>query len=98
VFELNYENFVTYAANNTLLDLSGKISADAPFYPAALKTFSYQGKQLARPATFSTVLLFYNADLFDKASVSYPTETWTWADAIGTAKQIRALGSDTWGI
>ena len=34
VFELNYENFVTYAANDTLLDLSGKMSADAPYYPA----------------------------------------------------------------
>ena len=40
VFELNYENFVTYAANGTLLDLSGKVNADAPFYPRALEAFS----------------------------------------------------------
>ncbi|MBX3081385.1 MAG: sugar ABC transporter substrate-binding protein [Anaerolineae bacterium] len=98
VFELNYENFVTYAANNTMLDLSGKVSADAPFYPAALKAFSYDGKQYALPETFSTVLLFYNADLFDKAGVSYPTEEWTWTDAMEAAKKIRALGTDTWGI
>jgi multiple sugar transport system substrate-binding protein len=98
VFELNYENFVTYAANNTLLDLSGKVAADAPFYPAALKAFNYEGKQLALPATFSTVLLFYNADLFDKAGIAYPTEEWTWTDAMDAAKKIRALGTDTWGI
>lgn len=98
VFELNYENFVTYAANETLLDLSGKISADAPFYPAALQAFNYEGAQLALPATFSTVVLFYNQDLFDQAGVEYPTDTWTWDDATAAAKKIRALGSDTWGL
>ncbi|MBL8157190.1 MAG: sugar ABC transporter substrate-binding protein [Anaerolineae bacterium] len=98
VFELNYENFVTYAANGALLDLSGKVSADAPFYPRALEAFQYDGAQMALPATFSTVLLFYNADLFDQAGVSYPTTEWTWADAIEAAKKIRALGEDTWGL
>ncbi len=98
VFELNYENFVTYAANDTLLDLSTSMNADAPFYPRALEAFSYQGKQLALPATFSDVLLFYNADLFDKAGIAYPTNTWTWDDAVTAAKAIRALGTDTWGL
>jgi len=98
VFELNYENFVTYAANGTLLDLSNKVKSDAPFYPRALEAFSYDGKQLALPETFSTVLMFYNADLFDKAKVEYPTDKWTWTDAINAAKAIRALGDDTWGI
>jgi multiple sugar transport system substrate-binding protein len=98
VFELNYENFVTYAANNTLLDLSGLINADVPFYPRALEAFSYQGTQYALPETFSDVLLFYNADLFDQAGIDYPTNEWTWDDAIIAAKAIRALGDDTWGL
>ncbi len=98
VFELNYENFVTYAANNTLLDLSSYLSDDAPFYPRALEAFQYEGAQLALPATFSTVLMFYNADLFDAAGVEYPTADWTWDDARAAAEAIRALGEDTWGI
>ncbi|MBX3065471.1 MAG: extracellular solute-binding protein, partial [Anaerolineae bacterium] len=98
VFELNYENFVTYAANNTLMDLSGKVGAEAPYYPAALAAFSYQGKQLALPESFSTVLLFYNADLFKQAGIDAPSDTWTWADALDAAKKIRALGADYWGI
>lgn len=98
VFELNYENFVTYAANNTLLDLSGLINTDVPFYPRALEAFSYQGTQYALPETFSDVLLFYNADLFDQAGIEYPTKDWTWDDAISAAKAIRALGDDTWGL
>ncbi|MBL8133531.1 MAG: sugar ABC transporter substrate-binding protein [Anaerolineae bacterium] len=98
VFELNYENFVTYAANGTLLDVSSYLSAEAPFYPRALEAFQYEGAQMALPATFSTVLLFYNADLFDAAGVAYPTADWTWEDARAAAAAIRALGSDTWGI
>jgi len=98
VFELNYENFVTYAANGTLLDLGGLINPDAPFYPRALEAFQYDGQQLALPATFSTVLLFYNADLFDQAGIEYPTADWTWDDALAAATAIRALGDDTWGL
>lgn len=98
VFELNYENFVTYAANDVLLDLSGLVSADAPFYPRALEAFQYDGAQMALPATFSTVLLFYNADLFDQAGLDYPTPEWTWADAVDAATAIRGLGDDVWGL
>ncbi len=98
VFELNYENFVTYAANGTLLDVSSYLSADAPFYPRALEAFQYEGAQLALPVTFSTVLLFYNQDLFDRAGVAYPTADWTWEDARAAATAIRALGEDVWGI
>ncbi|MEZ4670693.1 MAG: sugar ABC transporter substrate-binding protein [Anaerolineae bacterium] len=98
VFELNYENFVTYAANGTLYDLSDMVSADAPFYPRALQAFQYDGKQMALPATFSTVLMFYNSDLFDKAGIAYPSADWTWDDAIAAATAIKALGDDTWGL
>lgn len=98
VFELNYENFVTYAANGTLLDLTGQVSEDAPFYPRALEAFMYEEQQMALPATFSTVLMFYNADLFEAAGVDVPTAEWTWADAVEAATAIRALGDDTWGV
>ncbi len=98
VFELNYENFVVYAANDTLLNIDSYVSGDAPYYPRALEAFQYEGEQLALPETFSTVLLFYNADLFDQAGLEYPTADWTWADAIAAGEQIKALGDDYWGL
>ncbi|MFN8379746.1 MAG: sugar ABC transporter substrate-binding protein [Anaerolineae bacterium] len=95
-FELNYENFVTYAANGVLAPLT--VSSDAPYYPKALEAFQYEGQQLALPESFSTVLLFYNKDLFDQAGIEYPTAEWTWDDAIAAAQAIRGLGEDTWGL
>lgn len=98
VFELNYESFVTYADSGTLLDVSSYLDPEAPYYPRALEAFQYEGAQYALPESFSTVLLFYNADLFDAAGLEYPTDQWTWADARAAAEAITALGDDTWGL
>lgn len=98
VLELNYENFVAYAANDVLLDVSEYLDPTTPYYPGALSAFQYQGMQMALPETFSTVVLYYNKDLFDQAGVAYPTPDWTWDDALAAAQQIRALDSDIWGI
>ncbi|HRN19640.1 MAG: sugar ABC transporter substrate-binding protein [Trueperaceae bacterium] len=103
VFELNYENFVTFASRDTLLDLGSYLASssnvtDSTFYPAALNAFSYEGKQLGLPITFSTVMLYYNKDLFDAAGVGYPTIDWTWDDVIAAAKAITNPAKRVWGI
>src|SRR5690606_6016082 len=72
VFELNYENFVTFASRDTMLPIDDYIAASdnistATFYPAALDAFAYEGTQYGLPISFSTVVLFYNQDLFDAA-------------------------------
>ncbi|WP_084961245.1 ABC transporter substrate-binding protein [Thermoactinospora rubra] len=89
-FELNYENFVTYAASGSLLDL-GAVGGDSDvsaYAPESLNAFKHGGKQYALPASFSTVVLFYNKDLFDKAGVEPPTADWTWADEQAAAEKL----------
>jgi multiple sugar transport system substrate-binding protein len=103
VFELNYENFVTYAEKGLLLDLSPLMKADTSmdskiYYPRAMQAFSYNGMQLGLPATFSTVMLFYNKDLFDKAGVAYPTADWTWKDAVEAGKMLTDPANGVWGL
>lgn len=103
VFELNYENFVTYAAKGALYDMDTLASADSSFskdvfYPRSYDSFSYKGSQYGLPETFSTVVLYYNKDLFDAAGLDYPQEDWTWDDAIRAAKKIRDPEKDIWGL
>lgn len=102
VFELNYENFVSYASKDALYNLDEIITSTGfdktTYNQNALSAFSAQGKQFGVPNSFSNVLMFYNKDLFDKAGVAYPTNDWTWKDQFDAAKKIRALGKDTYGI
>lgn len=103
VFELNYENFVTFASRDTLLPLGDYLAnseniSENTFYPAALDAFSRDGNQYGLPITFSTVLLFYNQDMFDEAGLSYPDDSWTWDDVISAAEQLTDEGNRVWGI
>jgi multiple sugar transport system substrate-binding protein len=103
VFELNYENFVTFASRGTLAPLDERLAADPTlaedtFYPAALEAFAYEGVQYGLPITFSTVVLFYNQDLFDAAGIAYPTDDWTWDDVMTAAEAISDPANRVWGI
>ena len=91
-FEMNIENFGTYASQGILDDLSG---ADTEgINQTALQAFQYDGTQYGIPENFSTVVLVYNKDLFDQAGIGYPDDSWTRDDVDAAAKKIRALGDD----
>jgi multiple sugar transport system substrate-binding protein len=101
VYELNYENFVTYASRDILLDVSDRAAADpgfaARFYPKAYEAFAFDSKQYGLPASFSNVVLFYNKDLFDAAGVAHPSADWTWEDERAAARQLNAPDKGVWG-
>lgn len=95
-YELNIENFAAYANKGVLAELTD-IDASA-YNETALSAFNVDGKQYGVPGNFSNVVLIYNKDLFDKAGVDYPTNDWTWDDALAAAEAIRALDENTYGI
>ena len=93
VFELNYENFVSYAEKGALLDLGKYIEDDKDFDSSelnkeAFEAYQYDGKQYGMVESFSNVVTFYNKDLFDEAGIDYPTKDWTWSDEVAAAKKL----------
>jgi multiple sugar transport system substrate-binding protein len=100
-FELNYENFVSYASKDVLLDMTPLADADPGFadhfYPLAYQAFSRDGKQYGLPQSFSNVVLYYNKDLFDAAGVEYPTAEWTWQDELAAAQKLTDAANGLWG-
>ena len=99
-FEINYENFVTYAEAGTLMDLSGMVGDTIDpdrFYSDAYEVFALNDTQYGLPATFSNVVLFYNKDLFDAAGLDYPTADWTWEDERAAAEQLTDTENEVWG-
>ncbi len=101
-FELNYENFVSFANKGALADLGPLIAADTGFStaiynPTALAAFTQNGKQYGLVESFSNVVLFYNKDLFDKAGVAYPTADWTWKEELAAAQKLTDPATGVWG-
>ncbi|MBN4059516.1 sugar ABC transporter substrate-binding protein [Acidimicrobium ferrooxidans] len=99
-FELNYENFVSFAAAGTLADVGALSDGadDSVYYQDAFDAFALDGTQFALPASYSTVVLFYNKELFAAAGIDEPTDDWTWADESQAAADIAALDDDTFGF
>jgi multiple sugar transport system substrate-binding protein len=101
-FELNYENFVSFANKGALADLGPLMAADTGFKtdiynPTALAAFSQGGKQYGLVESFSNVVLFYNKDLFDKAGVAYPSADWTWKEELDAAQKLTDASAGVWG-
>jgi len=94
-FELNYENFVTYAENGSLATLSDVDSA--AYKPSLLEAYNHDGTQYGLPESFSDVVLFFNKDLFDEAGVAVPTSDWTWADEQAAAEKLTNAKQGVWG-
>jgi multiple sugar transport system substrate-binding protein len=96
-FELNYENFVTYARSGALLDIGEFVADPSRYYPLALQGFQDEGVQYGLPTTFSDVVLIYNKDLFDAAGLEYPTADWTWEDEIAAATALTDVDAGVYG-
>jgi len=99
VILLNYRRYAAFAARGVLEPLGPYLEASrviraGDFYPQALEPFRWQGTVMCVPQNLSSLVVYYNRDLFDRAGVPRPTEDWTWDDFLQAA---RALTRDTRG-
>ncbi|TIX07083.1 MAG: sugar ABC transporter substrate-binding protein [Mesorhizobium sp.] len=80
VVYLGSEEFGRYASGDILEPLDNYIdmkSADVhDFIAPVLRLYNKDGKQLALPHFAATQLLYYRADLFEKAGIKQPPQTW----------------------
>ncbi len=58
------------------------------FFPTALSMYEYKGELYGFPYGVSSVVLFYNKDLFDREELSYPDDSWTWDTFLENAKKL----------
>ncbi|MDT8305466.1 MAG: extracellular solute-binding protein, partial [Anaerolineae bacterium] len=96
VFLINYRRYAAFAAADLLEPVesyaaaSPRVDLDA-FYPAALAAFRWQGELTCLPQNISSLVVYYNADLFRAAALPLPSDDWTWDDFVAAA---RALTQD----
>jgi multiple sugar transport system substrate-binding protein len=100
-FELNMENFLAFAIRGAVRPLDSLFTQAGVsrniYGEGLLSAVSFNNQIMAIPQSFSTVVLIYNKELFDRAGVAYPNANWTWDDSLRAAQRITALGDDIWG-
>jgi multiple sugar transport system substrate-binding protein len=69
------------------LDESDAISREA-FYPVTLEAFTWQDQLMCIPQNISSLVVYYNRDLFSAAGVAEPAEDWTWDDFLAAAQAL----------
>ena len=74
------------------LEQSAVIKA-TDFYTKPLEPFTVNGQLQCIPMNMSSLEVYYNKDLFDRAKVPYPKEGWTWDDFLQAAIAITRLST-----
>lgn len=97
---LNYRRIAPYAAKDALEPLDeyltgSKILSPGEFYPQVLQAFTYMNQLYCIPQNLSSLVVYYNKDLFDQINLPYPDDHWTWGDFLRTAQALtRDLDDD----
>jgi multiple sugar transport system substrate-binding protein len=93
LFLMNYRFFGQFAARGALeplepyVDDSEEFELD-DFYPQAVDAFRWDGEVMCLPQNISSLVVYYNRDLFRRFNVSPPKNRMLWADFVSLASQM----------
>jgi len=95
IFWMHTDQILYYSDFGKLADVSHLYDDEDPdFYKKHYSDISISnaqgsdGKMYGVPKDKDNVCLVYNKDIFDKANVAYPDETWTWDDLVSASEKI----------
>ncbi len=94
LFLLNYRFYGQFAARDVLEPIESrvddsKVFEQEDFYEQAMNAFRFNGTLTCLPQNISSLVVYYNKDLFKKAGIAEPKEGWTWADMVAAAKKLK---------
>ena len=93
LFLVNYRFYGQFAARDALEPLEGYVEdSDAlslgDFYPQAVDAFRWKGRVTCLPQNISSLVVFYNRDLFERFAVPEPTDAMPWNELVYRAQQL----------
>ncbi len=93
VFLINYRRYGQFAARDALIPVGPLLEAsetlnEEDYFPQPLEAFQFNGELMCLPQNLSSLVVYYNRDLFDAAGVAYPEAGWTWDDFLAAAKTL----------
>jgi multiple sugar transport system substrate-binding protein len=103
VFLLNYRYLGGFAARGVIDPAGPRLDAsDAfarqDFYEIPMKAFEYEGALQCVPQNASSLVVYYNADLFAAAGIEPPGDSWTYDEFARAAEQLTRDGKHGVGL
>jgi multiple sugar transport system substrate-binding protein len=104
VFLLNFRRYGQFAAQGAIdpvqphLDRSDVLDED-DFAEVSMDAFRFDGEELTcMPQNLSSLVVYWNRDLFEAAGVPAPEAGWTWDDFLAAAQALTDPSTDTYGL
>lgn len=101
VFLVNFREYSQFVSRGAISPYGNHleeqdVDLDA-YYPAPIEAFTFNGDLQCMPQNVSSLVVYYNVDLFDKAGIEPLSEGWSWEDfrAAGealTKGDVRGIG------
>jgi len=90
---INYRRYAPFAAKGVLEPLApylrgSDVITDSDFFAVATDPFRWRGQLMCIPQNISSLVVYYNKDLFDAAGLGYPEDDWTWDEFLSAAKAL----------
>ncbi len=90
---INYRRYAAFADAGALEPLGPYLAKstlieESDFYPEAVAPFKWKGELMCIPQNISSLVVYYNKDLFDAAGADYPKEGWTWDNFLAAAQAL----------
>ncbi len=93
VFLINFRDYGQYAASGALEPLGPRLDASdtiarEDFYELPIEAFSRDGELICMPQNISSLVVYYNVDLFEAAGLPLPADDWTLGDFVAAAEAL----------
>lgn len=93
LFLVNYRFYGQFAARGVLEPLGPYVERSdrfelGDFYPQAIDAFRWEGELTCVPQNISSLVVYFNRDLFRRFNVPPPTNGMPWAEFVATARQL----------
>jgi multiple sugar transport system substrate-binding protein len=93
LFLMNYRFYGQFVARGVLEPLGPRIETSQEFesedfYPQAMEAFQHDGEQICLPQNVSSLVVYYNVDLFRDAGIQPPAAGWTWDEMVAAADEL----------
>jgi multiple sugar transport system substrate-binding protein len=93
LFLLNYRFYAQFAARGVLEPIESRVDGSEvfqqdDFYEEALNAFRFDGTLTCLPQNISSLVVYYNKDLFEEADIAEPRTGWNWDEMVSAARKL----------